>query len=592
MNTKRGASILRWLTLGASTLAIAGGFSLIAAQSIAADQQKSAARTFDKAGDKAPMQVGDDAGVAHVLNRVAFGPRPGDVERVKRIGIDAYIDEQLHPERIAMPDALAQRLAALSVQRAPAGTLIETFREEQRAVREAQRNQAGDAAAKEDAVAERREQYRRFALESADARLAQAIDSPRQLQEVMTDFWYNHFNVFVGKGLDRVLVSNYERDAIRPYALGRFRELLGATAKHPAMLFYLDNWLSTGADADVNRNAKKQAGLNENYARELMELHTLGVENEGKSGGRVENRVENYTQKDVTELARMLTGWTFDGRAAGQAGPVAGIESPALFVFAPRRHDNGNKVWLGHQIAPNGQQEGEYALDVLAMHPATARHISFQLAQYFVADQPPEALVARMTARYLATDGDIREVLRTLFYSSEFRDPRTINAKFKTPYQYVISAARASGYAIRNVQPLVGTLAQLGMPLYGCQTPDGYKNTEAAWLNPEGMTRRINFATALAGGRLPIDREPLPLAPAATIRKALQATGMPVAESMAPSTAPSTVQSDTRVPALQASSLLETLGPTISDKTRSIALGSEPQLAAALLLGSPDFMRR
>ena len=491
MNPEHGASILRSITLGVTTLAIAGGFSLIAAQSIAADQQKSAARTFDKAGSKASPQVVDEASVAHVLNRVAFGPRPGDVERVKRIGIDAYIDEQLYPERIAMPAALAQRLAALNVQRVPAGTLIETFREEQRAVREAQRNQATGAAAKEDAVAERREQYRRFALESADARLAQAIDSPRQLQEVMTDFWYNHFNVFVGKGLDRVLVSNYERDAIRPHAMGRFRELLGATAKHPAMLFYLDNWLSTGANAEVNRAGKKQAGLNENYARELMELHTLGVENEGKSGGRVENgvenRVENYTQKDVTELARMLTGWTFDGRAAGQAGPVAGVESQALFVFAPRRHDNGSKVWLGHQIEPSGQQEGEYALDVLAMHPATAKHISFQLAQYFVADQPPDALVARMTARYLATDGDIREVLRTLFYSPEFRDPRTINAKFKTPYQYVISAARASGYAIQNVQPLVGTLAQLGMPLYGCQTPDGYKNTEAAWLNPEGI---------------------------------------------------------------------------------------------------------
>ncbi len=343
------------------------------------------------------------------------------------------------------------------------------------------------------------------------------------------------------------------------------------------MLFYLDNWLSTGADAEVNRTAKQQAGLNENYARELMELHTLGVENEGKTGG--------YTQKDVTELARMLTGWTFDGRAAGQGGPVAGVESQALFIFAPRRHDNGPKVWLGHQIAANGQQEGEYALDVLAMHPATAKHISFQIAQYFVADQPPQALVDRMTARYLATDGDIREVLRTLFYSPEFRDPRTINAKFKTPYQYVVSAARASGYPIRNVQPLVGTLAQLGMPLYGCQTPDGYKNTEAAWLNPEGMTRRINFATALASGRLPIDREP-PL-PGSAAQAMTQSMTQP-----APQTTQTTPQLEARVPALQAASLLETLGPGIGNRTRNIALSGEPQLAAALVLGSPDFMRR
>ena len=583
MNPEQRASILRSITLGVTTLAVAGSFSLIAAQSIAADQQKSAARTFDKAGDRAPRQRNDEASVAHVLNRVAFGPRPGDVERVKRIGIDSYIDEQLHPERIAIPDGLAQRLAALSVQRVPAGTLIETFREEQRAVREAQRKQATDPAAKEDAAAERREQYRRFALETADARLAQAIDSPRQLQEVMTDFWYNHFNVFVGKGIDRVLVSNYERDAIRPHALGRFRDLLGATAKHPAMLFYLDNWLSTGDNAEVNRVGKKQAGLNENYARELMELHTLGVENEGKADG--------YTQKDVTELARVLTGWTFDGRAAGQGGPVAGVESPALFIFAPRRHDNGSKLWLGHQIEPNGQQEGEYALDVLAMHPATAKHISFQLAQYFVADQPPEALVARMTARYLATDGNLREVLRTLLYSAEFRDQRTINAKFKTPYQYVISAARASGYSIVNVQPLVGTLAQLGMPLYGCQTPDGYKNTEAAWLNPEGMTRRINFATALASGRLPIDREPpLPASsplgptPVAATQRAMSAIGAPA------STPP--LQAATGNVALQAVPLLETLGPAIGGRTRDVVLGGEPQLAAALVLGSPDFMRR
>jgi uncharacterized protein (DUF1800 family) len=578
---------VRSTVVGASAIALACGFSLIAAQSIAADQ-RSPVRVRDKAAER----VGDEAIVAHVLNRVAFGPRPGDVERVRRIGVDAYIDEQLYPERIALPDGLAQRLAALDVERLPAGTLIETFREEQRAVQLAQRNQAASAASasasndavdKDAAVAARREEYRRIALQSAEARLAQAIESPRQLQEVMTDFWYNHFNVFVGKGLDRVLVSNYERDAIRPHALGHFRELLGATAKHPAMLFYLDNWLSTGADADVNRNAKQQAGLNENYARELMELHTLGVENEGKAGG--------YTQKDVTELARMLTGWTFDARATGRGGPVAGVESQALFIFAPRRHDNGTKLWLGHTIAANGQQEGEYALDVLAMHPATARHVSAQIAQYFVADQPPQALVDRLTARYLATDGDIREVLRTLFYSPEFRDARAINAKFKTPYQYVVSATRASGLPVVNVQPLVGTLNQLGMPLYGCQTPDGYKNTEAAWLNPDGMTRRINFATALASGRLPIDREP-PAVPVAYAPVAMQgmaqgtmaATGAPAAQPVAPPGA--------RATALLAVPLLETLGPTIGEKTRSVVLGSEPQLAAALVLGSPDFMRR
>ena len=520
----------------------------------------------------ATPDTGGDAMVAHVLNRVAFGPRPGDVERVRRVGVDAYIDEQLHPERIVVGNELQARLAALDVQRLPAGTLIDGYRSEQRAVRAAQAAEAGKTAdtnvgiqVREDVVASRREQYRRLTLQTAEARLIQAIDSPAQLQEVMTDFWYNHFNVFVGKDLDRALVANYERDAIRPFALGHFRDLLGATAKHPAMLFYLDNWLSTGANAEVNRNAKQQAGLNENYARELMELHTLGVENEGKPGG--------YSQKDVTELARMLTGWTFDGRATGRGGPLEGVESRSLFIFAPRRHDNGAKEWLGHRIAANGQQEGEYALDVLAVHPATARHISFELAQYFVADAPPPALVARMTVRYLATDGDIREVMRTLLYSPEFRAPSAMTAKFKTPYQYVVSAARASGLPVVNVQPLVGTLAQLGMPLYGCLTPDGYKNTEAAWLNPEGVTRRIAFATALASGRLAIDRPaPLPVAPA-------DANVAPVP------------QPAIRVASLQAVPLLETLGPTIGDKTRSVVLATESQLAPALVLGSPDFMR-
>ncbi len=435
-------------------------------------------------------------------------------------------------------------------------------------------------------------------LETDEARLVQAIDSPRQLEEVMTDFWFNHFNVFVGKGLDRALVASYERDAIRPHVLGRFRDLLGATAKHPAMLFYLDNWLSTGVDSTVNQAAaragKPLAGLNENYARELMELHTLGVANDGKATGRAENRAENYSQQDVTELARMLTGWTFDGRAAERAGPVAGLDSQALFVFAPRRHDDGAKEWLGHRVEPNGQQEGEFALDVLAMHPATARHISTELAQYFVADEPPPALVDRMAARYLATGGDIREVMRTLLYSPEFRSPAAMTAKFKTPYQYVVSAARASGVDVVNVQPLVGVLAQLGMPLYGCQTPDGYKNTEAAWLNPDGVTRRINFATALASGRLPVDRPAPQSANVASLQPARVVTSAPSGErvaSMQPTPAVASAVPAARAPSLQAVALLETLGPTIGERTRGVVLDSDPSLAAALVLGSPDFMR-
>ena len=305
-------SAFRSATVIALALAAAGAFSLIAAQSIAADQQSAAKLPKSRDASMAPVaaqadRLSDEALVAHVLNRVAFGPRGGDVERVRRIGVDAYIDEQLYPERIAMPADVEQRIAALDVQRLPAGTLVDAYRTEQRAYQQAQRNKvlaeqgkALEPVANDALTASRREQYRRLALQASEARLVQAIDSPRQLQEVMTDFWYNHFNVFVGKDIDRALVSNYERDAIRPYALGHFRELLGATAKHPAMLFYLDNWLSVAPGYQPRRAlgaAGKASGLNENYAREVMELHTLGVD-----GG--------YTQQDVTELARMLTGWT------------------------------------------------------------------------------------------------------------------------------------------------------------------------------------------------------------------------------------------------------------------------------------------
>ena len=222
----------------------------------------------------------------------------------------------------------------------------------------------GDSEAKQ----KRKETVQLIAEQTAEARLAQAIDSPRQLEEVMVDFWFNHFNVFAGKGLDRALVSSYERDAIRPYVFGRFRDMLGATAKHPAMLFYLDNWMSVAPGfhppGKANQNAQVN-GLNENYAREVMELHTLGVD-----GG--------YTQRDVTELARMLTGWTFEPREMIRGG--------ASFRFAPARHDHGDKDWLGKHIGARGQAEGEWALDMLAAHPATARHISYELAQYFVSD--------------------------------------------------------------------------------------------------------------------------------------------------------------------------------------------------------------
>jgi uncharacterized protein (DUF1800 family) len=522
-----------------------------------------------------------------VLNRIAYGPRPGDVERVAHMGIDRYIEEQLHPERIPIPLALTGRLESLTTQAMPTGDLLLEYRN---AMRQVQREKSS-IVQDDEARKERRQKLARMAEQTGEARLARAIDSPRQLEEVMVDFWFNHFNVFYGKGLDRVFVPSYERDAIRPFALGNFRDLLGATAKHPAMLFYLDNWLSTSNESHAAYRAgtaarksgglkAKSSGLNENFAREIMELHTLGVENEGKPGG--------YSQKDVTELARILTGWSFEARVIVRGGPS--------FQFDADRHDQGTKFWLGRTVPPNGQAEGELALDVLANHPATARHVSYQIAQYFVADQPPPALVDRMAERWLATQGDIRAVLKTLFDSPEFRSPANFNAKFKTPYQYVVSAARATGVPIANVRPLLGALSQLGMPLYGCQTPDGYKNTEDAWLNPEGMTRRINFATALAAGKLPLAKG---VAEDDAYRTDKDAPGR-AASSGGNAGTPNGSSGAVAVIAnvavdnapVDADALMATLGGSLSPKTRDAVAKAPPKLRAALVLGSPDFMRR
>lgn len=491
----------------------------------------------------------------HVLNRIGYGPVPGDIDRVQRIGIDRYIDEQLHPERLPLPTSLEQQLASLHAPYLSQSELIAQYRE------------AGQAARSNgsEGQAMRLELLQRLSLESGEERLWRAVKSPQQLQEVMVDFWFNHFNVFSGKGLDRVLVENYEREAIRPHAMGRFRDLLGATAHHPAMLFYLDNWLSAApgytrpypSTAPLGRSA----GLNENYARELMELHTLGVD-----GG--------YTQGDVTALARMLTGWTFNPR--GQKGhPV--------FAFDARRHDNSDKEWLGRRVVGGGQAEGEWALDVLAMHPATAHRIAQKLAQYFVADEPPPALVERLSRRFLDTGGDITAVLKTLFDSREFRDPQVHGAKFKTPYRYVVSAVRASDLPMTNVRPMLAELHQLGMPLYGCQTPDGYKNTEEAWLNPDSVTRRINFANALASGKLPLAR-PIGADERSGARlKALQRSENHGEASRIDATW-------TTVP-VDPTALLSTLDGSLSASTLSVVGQAEPALRAALVLGSPDFMR-
>jgi uncharacterized protein (DUF1800 family) len=294
-------------------------------------------------------------------------------------------------------------------------------------------------------------------------KVLRAVYSERQLQEVLTDFWFNHFNVDMRKIEDRPVLVEYERDVIRPRVLGRFRDLLGATAGSPAMLFYLDNWLS------------KDRGLNENYARELMELHTLGV-----TGG--------YTQADVVNVARAFTGWTMK-----KPHEATGFE------FNDKMHDHGVKRVLGHTIAAGGgMHDGEQVLDLLARHPATARFIATKLVRRFVADDPPPALVERVAKTFLKTDGDLREVMRTILTSPEFLAPGAARAKMKSPFEYVASLLRATRASVTNPRSFAGTIGSMGEPLYQCQPPTGYTDRAAFWMNTGALIGRLNFARTLA----------------------------------------------------------------------------------------------
>ena len=492
-----------------------------------------------------------DQQIIHILNRLGYGPTAEEVAHVKQVGIDRYIDEQLHPDSIPEPAALTQRLAGLDTLRLTPvqlfigyGPLLTNLN-------------GGIKATPEEAKA-RRQRANIIVQQAAAARVYRALYSHRQLQEVMVDFWFNHFNVFAQKGLDHLWVGTYERDAIRPYALGHFRDLLLATARDPAMLFYLDNRLNTAPGSPGAKG--DQIGINENYAREVMELHTLGVD-----GG--------YTQNDVVALAHILTGW-----GLGQRDLRFGAGAAA--AFDPSRHDFSDQVLLGYHIATGGEEEGVTALTMLARSPATAHHIAFELAQYFVADQPPRGLVDRLSQRFRDTDGDIAGVLKTLFASHEFRD--SAGQKYKTPYQYVLSAARATGVEVNNPRPLLDTMARLGMPLYGCQTPDGYKNTEDGWLSPDATTLRVGFATGLARGALPLK------SPAPDDRVQAYPNAMATPQLVAEPSQPQVPKGDP----VAAGLLGQLLDPILSDHTRAVITQSPAALQAALILGSPDFMRR
>jgi uncharacterized protein (DUF1800 family) len=522
-----------------------------------AEEAKRQVKLFQK-------KLSRDQQYVHALDRLTFGAQPGDVAGIKKIGLKKWIDLQLHPDRIPENPDLEAKLQPLeslrmtpmeTVQHYPPPQLIRAIAAGrqpmpddpalrasiQRLMARYKVKKGDDAemepvktldevldASEVQALRNGKPDQKRALLESLpadkledvlialprgqrqqlfanspvdvqrkimllnapqqvvaydllEAKLLRAIESKRQLAEELDDFWFNHFNVYYDKGSDRFLIPDYEREAIRPHVLGKFRDLLDATAKSPAMLFYLDNFQSVRADIDANaKNRRVKRGLNENYGRELMELHTLGV-----NGG--------YTQHDVTEVARCFTGWTIQEPRRGGG-----------FFYDDKLHDKGEKVVLGHVIpAGGGIEDGEKVLDLLATHPSTAKFISTELAQRFVADNPPPALIDRMAKTFLDTGGDIRQVMKAMLESKEFWSQGAYRAKVKTPFEMVVSSVRALDATVTDAWALANQVGNLGEPLYRKQEPTGYSNLNSEWVNSAALLGRMNFAVQVTQNRLP-----------------------------------------------------------------------------------------
>jgi uncharacterized protein (DUF1800 family) len=504
-------------------------------------------------------------------------PAPADEERTRRREEQLYADVELQQLPSLPPDERFRRILAMPVSEQI--SLADSMRGGK-----GQEFLVGLAPQQKETLLAMNNPGGVVTSELAQAKILRAIYSQQQFEEVMTDFWINHFNVFMDKGLDRLMITSYERDVIRPHALGRFEDLLVATAKSPAMLFYLDNWLSVGPNSSQALGipprgqgpygrpqgrlnpGKRPSGLNENYGRELLELHTLSV-----SGG--------YSQRDVTEVAKVFTGWTIDKPAFGGG-----------FKFEPRMHEPGPKLVLGHRIKENGEREGLEALHRLATSPRTAHFISLKLAQRFVSDDPPQALVDRMTKTFLKKKGDIREVLLTLFHSPEFWDDSTYRAKVKTPFEFVASAVRATGAEVDNALPLTRQLNNMGMPLYGAQPPTGYSMKAETWVSSSALLNRMNFALALTNGRMR----------GVTVDAAQLAGGVA-----------GTPDAMAALPALEASLIAGGVSKQTHDSIaaqiegakqngpgdrggahKGAARPAEVNMIAGLLLGSPEFQRR
>jgi uncharacterized protein (DUF1800 family) len=482
---------------------------------------------------------------AHLLNRFAYGPRPGQVDAVVKMGLDRWFERQLSA---GLPDPqVTADLRSLSALGLSADDIVKTYPNPGQVLREAK--EAGvvpEDAAKKSADPDQRKQTRQAVLRWAAQqgyhpqkelldqltaqKLYRAVDSENQLAEVMADFWLNHFNVSLTDNKARPWLLSYERDAIRPHALGRMRELLEATARHPAMLLYLDNAQSTAAAnatttmqdemerrpmrrrnrgrlgvqrppaAGLQPAAKKQRGVNENYARELMELHTLGVD-----GG--------YTQDDVVQVARAFTGWTIIPPArraeaerrlarAQKAGGL-GFATQGDFLFRADMHDAAAKVVLGKRLpAGRGMEDGEDVLDLLAAHPSTARHLATKLAVRFVSDQPSKALVDHLSAVYQQSGGDVRVLLRAIAESPELWSRKTLGAKIKSPFELAVSAIRSTGAHVDDPQAAVQWISHMGEPLYAYQAPTGYPDRAEAWVNTGSLLNRMNFGLQFASGRV------------------------------------------------------------------------------------------
>ena len=507
--------------------------------------------------------LSSDERVRHVLNRLAFGPRPGDEAAVRAIGVERWIARQLEPDSIADGDvdtvlahfpttslALADaaqlyaRPAALRAAPHPDPTprLPMTPCADRSATTLAHLEARDDSLV----LTQAERAGSRLLTDLQATKLARAVVSRRQLQEVMVDFWENHFSVYSGKGPERYLLLPFDRDVIRPHALGRFHELLVAVARSPAMLYYLDNWQSAAEPERPTlgqRGRGARRGINENFGRELLELHTLGVD-----GG--------YTQQDVIEVARAFTGWTIEDP-----------ERVGRFVFRPELHDAGPKLVLGDSLpAGRGVEDGEAVLTLLAQHPATARFIATKLVRRFVSDTPPASLVKRAARTFRDSGGDIRAVLRTIFSSREFFSRAAYRAKIKSPFELVASALRGLGAAADTSPRTAQLVAQLGEPLYGHDAPNGYPETGRPWLGSGAVLGRINLGLALAAGQ----------APGVTVSRWLKQVGV--------EREPYARQVDAIV--------AELLGGPVPAELRALVQRGDATTTVGLVLGSPDFQRR